>query len=116
MQPAPVLFLKLHIAQKPESPHAFRGQKACTMKMERICTIKLKKGQQGFSWLLQSRRKARKADAQKEQLRLLRQILAELQRLNANLAAGNTGRLATIKPNVSSDADSSDYEELEEYE
>jgi hypothetical protein len=100
--------------QKPESLHAFRWQKACTMKVEHISTIKLKKGQQGFSWLLQSKRKVRKTDTQKEQLRLLRQILAELQRLNSNLAAGNTGRLATIEPGAPTT--DSDDEELEEYE
>jgi hypothetical protein len=45
------------------------------------------KGQQGFSWLLQTKRKVRKPSVQEEQLQLLRQILAELQKLNASLAS-----------------------------
>jgi hypothetical protein len=62
---------------------------------------------------LQSKRKVRKKDPKDEQLRLLRQILAEMQRLNANLAAGNTTRQPAIER---SDIDSGDDEELEEYE
>jgi hypothetical protein len=62
---------------------------------------------------LQSKRKVRKKGPKDEQLQLLRQILAELQRLNANLAAGNIARQPAIER---SDIDSGDDEELEDYE
>jgi hypothetical protein len=58
---------------------------------------------------LQAKRKSRKANIQEEQLRLLRQILAELQKLNASLAPG---RQIAIEPGIRS----GDDEELEEYE
>jgi len=57
------------------------------------------------------RRKARKTDIQDEQVRLLRQILAELQKLNDNIAAG---RHTAIEPGITSGG--SDDEELDEYE
>jgi hypothetical protein len=71
------------------------------------------KGQQGFSWLLQTKRKTRKPSAQEEQLQLLRQILAELQKLNASLAsrAGTQGAAEPDRPTYDSGDD-----ELEEYE
>jgi hypothetical protein len=72
------------------------------------------KGQQGFSWLLQTRRKARKPSAQEEQLQLLRQILAELQKLNASLASGRAGMQSVAEPDRPT-YDSGD-DELEEYE
>jgi len=63
---------------------------------------------------LPAKKKSKKANPQEEQLQLLRQILAELQTLNASLS--------TIKPspqpaeaNASYD-DASDDDELEEYE
>lgn len=59
-------------------------------------------------------KKARKGSAQEEQLRLLRQILAELQVLNANLAGGKAAAQATTGP--PKDDDDSGDEELEEYE
>jgi hypothetical protein len=65
---------------------------------------------------LQAKRKSRKANPQEEQLRLLRQTLAELQKLNANLSAGSAGRHPEMEPGVPSDNGSSDDEELEEYE
>jgi hypothetical protein len=71
------------------------------------------KGQHGFSWLLPSK-KVKKGNAQEEQLRLLRQILAELQVLNANLASGKAAAQATTGP--PGDNDDSGDEELEEYE
>jgi len=69
-------------------------------------------GQQGFSWLLQAKRKVKKKSSQDEQLRLLKQILGELQKLNANLSA-NTTRQRTTEQAQSADADD---EELEDYE
>jgi hypothetical protein len=60
------------------------------------------------------KKKARKTSPQEEQLRLFRQILVELQTLNANLVAGRTDRQAAIEPSVPTN-DSSD-DELEEYE
>ena len=59
-------------------------------------------------------KKVRKGSAQGEQLRLLRQILAELQVLNANLASGKAAAQAASGP--PEDNDSSGDEELEEYE
>jgi len=59
-------------------------------------------------------RKKVKGNAQEEQLRLLRQILAELQVLNANLASGKAAAQATTGP--PKDDDDSGDEELEEYE
>jgi hypothetical protein len=53
---------------------------------------------------------------QEEQLRLLRQILAELRRLNENLSTVSAGRHAAIEPGLPADNDSSDDEELGEYE
>ena len=51
---------------------------------------------------------------QEEQLRLLKQILAELQVLNANLASGKAAAQATTGPQENND--DSGNEELEEYE
>ena len=59
-------------------------------------------------------KKAKKGSAQEEQLRLLRQILAELQVLNANLASGKAAAQAATCP--PGDTDGSGDEELEEYE
>jgi hypothetical protein len=56
------------------------------------------KGRQSISWLLSAKRKARKANPQEEELRLLRQILAELQRFNASLGANRVSRQAEIEP------------------
>ena len=58
-------------------------------------------------------KKARKGNGQEEQLRLLGQILAELQVLNANLASGKAAAPPTGPPE---DNDDSGDEELEEYE
>jgi len=69
-------------------------------------------GQQGFSWLLQAKRKVKKKSSQDEQLRLLKQILVELQKLNANLS--NTTRQPTTEQGVQSAE--ADDEELEDYE
>jgi hypothetical protein len=58
------------------------------------------------------KKKGKKANTQEEQLPLLRQILAELQTLNANLAAAKAApQLA--EASVPSD---NDDDELEEYE
>ena len=70
------------------------------------------KGQHCFSWLLPPRKKT-KVSAQQEQLNLLRQILAELRVLNANLAKiGVPAEQGGVRAN---DDDPGD-EELEEYE
>ncbi len=61
-----------------------------------------------------SSKKAKKGSVQVEQLQLLRQILAELQVLNANLASGKAAAQATTGP--PEDNDDSGDEELEEYE
>jgi hypothetical protein len=57
---------------------------------------------------LPASKKNKKTNAQDEQLQLLRQILAELQTLNATLAAG--------RANLQMEASASSDEELEEYE
>ena len=58
------------------------------------------------------KKKSKKADIQEKQLQLLRQILAELRTLNANLAAAKAvPQLA--EASVPSD---NDDDELEEYE
>jgi hypothetical protein len=67
-----------------------------------------------FFLVMPAKRKTKKASAQEEQTLLLRQILAELQRLNANFAAGRAGTQGMIEPDKSSYG--SDDEELEEYE
>ena len=59
-----------------------------------------------------ARKKAK--SAQEEHLRLLRQILAELQTLNTNLAVGRAGAQAEAGP-PARNYDSGN-EELEEYE
>lgn len=59
-------------------------------------------------------RKKAERSAKEEQLRLLRQILAELQALNANLAAGRAG--AQTEAGRPARNDDSGDEELEEYE
>jgi hypothetical protein len=64
---------------------------------------------------LPAKKRVKKASAQEEQLQLLRQILAELQTLNASLGAGMAARQAAIEPVMPSD-DQDDDEELEEYE
>jgi hypothetical protein len=64
---------------------------------------------------LPAKKRVKKASTQEEQLLLLKQILAELQTLNANLGAGIAARQATTEPVTSSD-DQDDDEELEEYE
>ena len=63
---------------------------------------------------MQTKRKARKPNAQEEQLQLLRQILAELQRLNASLASGRANTQGAVEPDRPA-YDSGD-DELEEYE
>ncbi|MEW6605687.1 MAG: hypothetical protein AB1351_13505 [Thermoproteota archaeon] len=60
------------------------------------------------------RKKARKANIQEEQLKLLKKILAELQTLNANIASIKSGPLLA-EADVLSDIGSDD-EELEDYE
>ena len=55
--------------------------------------------------------KVKKASAEEEQSRLLRQILIELQTLNANLRTGRAVSQATIDSGTPLDD-----EELEEYE
>ena len=60
-----------------------------------------------------AKKSSKKASAQEEQLRLLRQILAELQMLNANLAARAGPQVAEASAPVD---DESDDDELEEYE
>jgi hypothetical protein len=70
------------------------------------------KGQHTFSRLLPAKKKKIEAEPQKEQLQLLRQILAELQTLNANLAAVRPSpQLAEASTPLDNDDD-----ELEEYE
>jgi hypothetical protein len=72
------------------------------------------KGQHGFSWLLPTRKKAKKANIQEEQLKLLKKIIAELQILNANIASIKSG-----PPMAEADAlleGGSEDEELEDYE
>jgi hypothetical protein len=64
---------------------------------------------------LQTKRKARKESVREEQLRLLREILVELQRLNDNVAAGKAGRRLAIESGRPTN-DSSGDEEFEEYE
>jgi len=66
------------------------------------------KGQHAFSLLLPASKKNKKTNVQDEQLQLLRQILAELQTMNANLAAGKA--IPQLEASASSD------EELEGYE
>jgi hypothetical protein len=68
------------------------------------------KGQHCFSWLLPPRKKT-EVSAQQEQLNLLRQILAELRALNANLAKMGVPEQSGIQAN-----DDAGDEELEEYE
>jgi hypothetical protein len=69
------------------------------------------KGQHAFSRLLPAKKK--KANIQEEQLHLLRQILAELQTLNANLSAVKPSpQPAEASPSYDDDSD----DELEEYE
>jgi hypothetical protein len=63
---------------------------------------------------LPAKRKTRRANAPEEQTRLLRQILAELQRLNASFAAGRAGTQGMIEPDKPPSG--SGDEELEEYE
>lgn len=60
-----------------------------------------------------ARKKSKNASAQEEQLRLLKQILAELQTLNANLAARAGPQIAEAG---APSGDESDDDELEEYE
>jgi hypothetical protein len=76
------------------------------------------KGQHCFSWLLPAKKKGiKKPSAQEEQLRLLRQILVELQTLNANFAASRTlGQQSTAEPSALTNNNFSDDEELGEYE
>ncbi|WP_148681192.1 hypothetical protein [Candidatus Nitrososphaera gargensis] len=63
------------------------------------------------------KKRAKKPSAQEEQLELLRQILAELQTLNANFATGSTlMRQTVIEPDTLTTSDLGDDEELEEYE
>jgi hypothetical protein len=64
---------------------------------------------------LRAKKRIKKASAQEEQLRLLSQILVELQTLNASLTTGRAAGQAAIEPGTPSD-DSDDDEELEEYE
>lgn len=61
-----------------------------------------------------NKKKVKKGNAQEEQLRLLRQILAELQVLNANLVSDKASVQPTAGP--PKDDDDSGDEELEEYE
>jgi hypothetical protein len=70
------------------------------------------KGQHCFSWLLPPRKKTQ-VSAQQEQLNLLRQILAELHALNANLAKRG---VPAEQSGIQANDDDSDDEELEEYE
>jgi len=64
---------------------------------------------------LPAKRKATKVNPQEEQTQLLRMILAELQTLNANMAASRPAMPAIAEPSAQENNDSDD-EELEYFE